>query len=198
MVRRYRPDPVGDDAVERVVSAGLSAPSAGFSQGQCFVVVTEPQRRRVIADLAGEGSYVARGFEPWLSVAPVHVALCTDVKRYEHRYSLPDKSQSVDPEQWNVPYWWLDAGASMMAILVAAVNEGLDAGFLGAHAIPGLSEALGLPEGVECAGIVTLGYGLESGPTESILQGRRDRSETVHWQRWSEPSRSVPNAPGMM
>lgn len=187
MVRRYRPDPIPVETVERVVGAGLAAPSAGFSQGQCFVVVTERTRRESIATLAGEPGFVARGFDPWLSIAPVHMALCTDIERYQRRYSEPDKTGSIEPPDWDVPYWWLDSGASMMAILLAAVDVGLSAGFLGSHAIPGLPGELGLPSRVRCAGIVTLGYGIESEPTTSEQRGRLPRNETVHWERWNEP-----------
>ena len=39
MVRRYAPDPVPDDILNRILWAGRRAPSAGFSQGLDLVVL---------------------------------------------------------------------------------------------------------------------------------------------------------------
>ena len=40
-----------------------------------------------------------------------------------------------------MPYWWVDAGASMMLLLLAAVDEGLAAGFLGSHRMSGFENS---------------------------------------------------------
>ena len=46
MVRTYQPDrPVPRDAISRLLELATRAPSAGFSQGWDFVVLTEPQDR---------------------------------------------------------------------------------------------------------------------------------------------------------
>ncbi len=63
---------------------------------------------------------------------------------YHSRYREPDKIQDDGTEiEWPVPYWWVDVGATAMLILLAAVNEGLAAGFLGTHRFPELSAELG-------------------------------------------------------
>ena len=41
-VRRYRPDPVPDDVLERVLTAAHAAPSVGHSQPWRFLVVARP------------------------------------------------------------------------------------------------------------------------------------------------------------
>src|SRR5437773_8963840 len=51
MVRSYTDEPVEREAVERIVKAGLRAPSGGFSQGARFVVGTDEGLRRRIAEL---------------------------------------------------------------------------------------------------------------------------------------------------
>ncbi|MBT8211562.1 MAG: nitroreductase family protein, partial [Acidimicrobiia bacterium] len=63
MVRNYTDEPVEGEAVDRIVAAGRRAPSAGFSQGQSFVVVTDTATRGRIAELAEESQYVAQGFD---------------------------------------------------------------------------------------------------------------------------------------
>ena len=43
MIRRYDPDrPLAPELVDKIVQHGLRAPSAGFSQGWSFLVLTEP------------------------------------------------------------------------------------------------------------------------------------------------------------
>ena len=181
MVRNYQSLPVSAQAVERIVTAGLSAPSAGNSQGQSLVVVTDAPVRARIARLAGEHRYSGRGFDPWISGAPVHIVVCVSADAYRRRYREPDKGATG---AWPVPYWWVDGGATLMAVLLASVDEGLAAGFLGAHSIPGLSRLLGIPEDTAPLGVVTIGRPAADRPSGSLARGRRPRSETVHYQRW--------------
>ena len=52
MVRNYdESKPVSRESLERIAQAAQRAPSAGFSQGQRVVIVTEPDRRRRIAEI---------------------------------------------------------------------------------------------------------------------------------------------------
>lgn len=41
MVRRFRPDPVPEHILQRLLDNAVRGPSAGFSQGQAFLVLTE-------------------------------------------------------------------------------------------------------------------------------------------------------------
>lgn len=180
MVRSYRPDPVDPGALERVLAAAASAPSAGHTRGQELVVVTSPRLRREVARLAGEDEHVMRGLDPWLSVAPVHVVVVTSEAAYRRRYAMADKAAVAGPDGWNVPYWWFDAGAVVMTLLLAAAGEGLGAGFLGAHALsPGLDELLGLPASVDVVGIVTIGH-----PSDASRPVRRRDAPSIHREGW--------------
>ena len=44
-IRRYRPDPIGQDVLQRLLSAGHQAPSVGHSQPWRFIVVGDPAVR---------------------------------------------------------------------------------------------------------------------------------------------------------
>lgn len=184
MVRNYTNEPVDRESVERIIQAGRRAPSAGFTQGQSFVVVTDPNIRQQIAVLAGEASYVEAGFDPWVSRAPVHVIVCVNEQDYHRRYLEQDKAPDGDMV-WPVPYWWVDAGASMMLVLLAAVEEGLAAGFLGVHSIPDLKELLGIPDEVEPIGVITIGHAATDRRSGSLKRGWRPDAEIKHWQRWN-------------
>lgn len=183
MVRNYQDRPVDRQVIERVVEAARRAPSAGFTQGQSFVVVTDPELRRRIAELGGEADYVEAGFDPWMSRAPVHVVVCVSEEAYRRRYREPDKA-GTDEQHWPVPYWWVDAGASLMLLLLAAVDEGLAAGFFGVHRLPGLQELLGIPEEVSPIGVVTIGHPALDRRSGSLARGWRPLEEVVHWERW--------------
>lgn len=184
MVRNYTDQPVDRAAIERIVEAGRRAPSAGFTQGQSFVVVTDDDVRTQIAALADEPSYVAAGFDPWISKAPVHVIVCVSEQDYHRRYREPDKAPDGSMV-WPVPFWWVDAGASMMLILLAAVDECLAAGFLGVHSVPDLKQLLEIPDEVEPIGVITIGHPAPDRKSGSLRRGRRPDAEVKHWDRWT-------------
>jgi nitroreductase len=185
MVRNFAPEPVAPEVLDRIVDAGLKAPSAGFSQGLGFVIVIGPGTRQAIARLADEEEYVAAGFDPWISRAPAHIVISASEKVYRDRYSEPDKLDADGrPIEWPVPYWWVDAGAALMAILLAAVDEGLAAGFLGVHSVPDLADLLGMPEDQTPIGVVTIGHPLPDRRSGSLARGRRPRATMVHLERW--------------
>jgi len=187
MVRNYTDAPVDGETLERILGRAVRAPSAGFSQGVSFVVVTDAARRRSIAELAGEDEYVADGFDPWISRAPVHVVIGVRKDAYLERYRETDKggpdSPSADESGWPVPYWWVDAGASMMLLLLATVDEGLAAGFLGSHHMDGLSTLLGIPDDVAPIGVVTIGHPAPDRRSGSLERGRR--ADMIHRERWT-------------
>jgi 5,6-dimethylbenzimidazole synthase len=185
MVRNYLPDPVDTEALERVVQAARRAPSAGFSQGTGFVIVTEPDLRTAIAASCHEPEYVAAGFDPWVSRAPAHIVLCVSEDAYHRRYREPDKVDEHGNEiDWPVPFWWVDAGAALMLVLLAAVDEGLAAGFLGANA-KDLRTILKLPGEMIPVGIVTMGYPAPDRRSGSLKRGWRPDDQVIHWQTWT-------------
>jgi len=187
MVRNYVDEPIADEVLARIAEAGRRAPSAGFSQGLALVVVTDRSTRLGIAELAGETEYLAHGFDPWISRAPAHLVLCVSEAAYHRRYQEADKiDEDGDETEWPIPYWWVDAGAAMMAVLLAAVDEGLAAGFLGVHSIPGLQSLLEIPSEFTPIGVITIGRGLEDRRSGSLQRGWRPVSDVIHWQRWHQ------------
>jgi nitroreductase len=188
MVRNYTEDPVHRETIERILDTARRAPSAGFSQGQRFVVVTDQRTRTSIAELGGEPGYVAQGFDPWMSRAPIHVVVCADERAYHARYQEPDKVDEEGREMdWPVPYWHIDAGAALMLLLLAVVDEGLAAGIFGTHRLHGLKELLGIPAGVHPIGIVTVGHPAPDRRSGSLARGWHDLSDVVSWERWDLP-----------
>ncbi len=186
MVRNYTSERVEPDVLDRILDTGVRIPSAGFSQGVFLVAVTDAETRSEIARLCGEEEYVADGFDPWISGAPVHILVCVSSAVYAERYAAADKggpdSPLADADNWPVPYWWVDGGAAMQNLLLAAVDEGLAAGFLGSHRMPEIKTLLGIPDNVSPIGIVTIGHPAPDRKSGSLKRGRRP--DTIHRDRW--------------
>lgn len=187
MVRNYTDDPVDRETLDRIAAAALRAPSAGNSQAVAVVVVTDPETRAKIASLADEPSYVEAGFDPWISKAPAHLVISVSEKVYRDRYSEPDKlGEDGSQIEWPVPYWWVDAGASLMAVLLATVDEDLAAGFLGVHSLPDLSALLGIPGDFSPIGVVTIGHPAPDRRSGSLDRTKKTPADVVFHDHWGE------------
>ena len=192
MVRHYDPEPVPRETLERICRTVRRAPSGGFSQGQRLIVVTDADTRKRIADLLHEAEWIAEGREPWLSVAPAHIIVCTREQDYHDRYNEPDKLAATGgvEVEWPAPFWFVDAGAAMMLLLLAAIEEGLAAGVYGATVpeMQAFKDLLGIPDDVNVVAGVTVGRPLPdpnaSQATSRFTQRRRGLDEVVRWERW--------------
>ncbi len=91
IVRNFEGRPVDREVLERITLAAQRAPSAGFSQGQRLLVVTEPERRRAIAEAVGEEGLVGLGFDPSISPCAAMFIHCVSEEVYHRRYREPDK-----------------------------------------------------------------------------------------------------------
>lgn len=188
MVRHFTPEPVAPEVVARMLDLARHAPSAGFTQGQSFVVVTQPEVKREIARLCGEDDYVEGGFHPFISEAPVLVIACTSEAAYHRRYQEADKVNEDGAEiEWPVPYWHMDIGCAVMVLLLAAVNEGLAAGFAGIRDTQGydtLHAMLDIPAEVTPVGVIPIGHKAEDKRSGSLKRGRKPDVEYVHYEKW--------------
>jgi nitroreductase len=185
MVRHFTAEPVPRETVERMLDLARHAPSAGFTQGQSFVVVTDPEMKRRVAEVCGEQHYVEAGWDPWISEAPVLVVPCTSEEAYHRRYREPDKLQDNGTEiEWPVPYWFMDIGCAVQILLMAAVDEGLAAGYAGAFDLDALRSLLGIPAEVTPVGVIPIGHGAPDKRSPSLKRGRKPEGEYAHWERW--------------
>jgi len=192
-VRTYADRPVAREVLERITDAAVVwAPSAGFSQGLRIVVVTEPETRRRIATAAMEDELAEQGRPRWKAAAPVHVIVLTREDDYHERYQQGDKLKITGGREidWPAPYWYVDAGAAAMALMLAAIDEGLDTAIFGVSDLAALRETLGLPEDVRFVAVVTMGYPAEGADEPSsgasvFTKRRKARSEVVQRERWA-------------
>ncbi len=191
MVRDFDGTQLGEDELVALSEESLRAPTAGHARGVELVV---------LAGHDGVGRYLRSATdERWRSTSPrfrgleraggAIVVVC-DPGAYARRYAEADKATSGLGEvaAWPVPYWYGDAGAAAMALLLLATDRGLGACLLGAFRNErDVLELVGAPEGRRLYGAVLVGGAAPEqvtssslrrpGPSraERVLRGRYDR-----------------------
>lgn len=185
MVRHFTIDPVPAETVDKILELAQHAPSAGFSQGSAYVVVTDSELKKKVAKLQGEDDYGSAGFHRWISEAPVAIVACVSEKLYHDRYNEPDKLNDEGKEiDWPTPYWFFDIGAGSMLVLLGAVDAGLSAAFTGVFDVQGIKNLLGIPTHFHPVGVISIGHGADDVKSPSLKRGRRNWADVVHNDRW--------------
>jgi nitroreductase len=195
MVRTYDRDrPVPPEIVDKLIRHALRAPSAGFSQGWGFLVLTEPADRELYwsvtaprgdtaAERAAAGSWLDR-----MRSAPLIIVALSNKSVYLDRYAQADKGWTDrDESRWPVPYWDIDTGFAALLIHLTAVNEELGSLFFGVPAdrVGAFRDAFGVPEEFVPVGALTIGYPAADKRSPSLRRGHRPVDEVVHHGRWT-------------
>jgi len=191
MVRNYDPDrPVPPELVRRLLEHAIRAPSAGFSQGWGFLVLTEPADRERFWGTTTPPGWAPTGWLDGMSTAPVIIVPLANRSAYLDRYAEPDKGWTDrDEARWPVPYWHIDTGFAALLMMLSAVDQGLGTCFFGIP--PGSTEAFraafGVPADYQPIGALTVGYRAPDRRSPSLKRGRRPVEQVVHHGRWGEP-----------
>ena len=183
-VRRFEDRPVHRGVLEEIARLAQRTPSAGFSQGQRLVIVTEAEQRRRVAATCGEEHYAEAGFGPWISECAAQFIPCVSEAIYHRRYQEADKLDDGEEIEWPTPYWWIDIGKTSMVVMLAAHDAGLAAGFAGPRDVPGLQQVLGLPDEFHPIGVIPVGYPLPDQRSPSLKRGWLPLTEFARWERW--------------
>lgn len=186
MVRNFQSRQVKKETIEKILATALHAPSAGFSQGWAYIVVTEQSLRKQIGELQGElDFYAGKRFHKFISEAPVLILACSSEKMYHDRYREADKLNEDGTEiEWPTPYWYFDIGCACMLIFLSAVNEGLAAAFTGVFRVADMKKLLGVPDHFHPVGVISVGYPAPDRRSPSLKRGRRQIQEIVHYEHW--------------
>jgi nitroreductase len=205
MVRSFSGAPVDPAVLGSLLDLAGRAPSAGNAHGRAFVVLEGPDEAAFFWDAATTPEWRDRSRRwPGLSRAPVVVVVLTRPLSYVERYSEPDKAASGlgavghqlaagGESAWAVPYWFFDAGASVMALLLGATAAGLGGCLLGNfRGEDRLLGSLGVPPGWRYAGAVLLGEpGGDDPKSGSLRRGKASESQPIHRGRWNQKSSLV-------
>lgn len=192
MIRDFDPDrAVPRELVDAALRLALRAPSAGFSQGWDFVVLTDPVDRQRFWDATTNADEEMDAWLAKVSSAPVLVLCCGDMNTYLRRYAQPDKPwQDMDASHWPVPYWDVDTGMAALIMLLVAVDAGLGGLFFGVPVdrCDQVREAFGIPQDRTMVGVVALGHPRSQRPSGSTRsRARRPVEEVVHDSRFGQP-----------
>jgi nitroreductase len=192
MCRDFEDRAVDAGVLDRILDQARRVPSAGFSQGIDFVVLEGAETAHFWDHTLPASE--REGF-PWpgLLRAPVIVLPIADEQAYLERYRQPDKAKAglgESADAWPVPYWFIDTGMGGMALLYAAVNEGLGALFFGIFRNEAaLLSSLGVPRGKRPIGAIALGHPTEAAGAAGregspAVRPRRPLRDVVHRGRW--------------
>lgn len=211
-VRRFRPDPVPEALISRVLDAAIRAPSAGNAQNWAFIVVRDPEQRgklgaiyRKASDIAS-AMYAARGRPPHLSEeqfgrlmssgsflwdhmadAPVILVPCQTQPKLPAPEALPADVRARYAEEQR--YVERIRGASIYPavqnIILACRAFGLGTTITTNHirCEAEVKQVLGVPDDVHTFALMPIGYPLDKfGPV-----ARRPVAEIAHADRWTSP-----------
>jgi nicotinate-nucleotide--dimethylbenzimidazole phosphoribosyltransferase len=201
-VRRFRPDPVPDDVLGRVLGAAHAAPSVGHSQPWRFLVVRDPDiRDRAAVMTDRERMRQAALLEPdaarrlldlqleGVREAPLGVVVCCD--RRTPAAGVLGRATFPDADLWS-------CAAAIQNLWLAARAEGLGMGWVTLFRPLELAELLGLPDGVVTLGWLCLGWPDERPPSPGLERAGWSRrlplSDVVLADRWPG-AREAPPAP---
>lgn len=138
-IRSYQDRPVEQDKIEKLLRAGMAAPSAVDKRPWHFIVVTDKQVLEGLAQANPNAGMAAR--------APLAIVVCGDKTKALTR--VPD-------------YWVQDASAATENILLAAQGMGLGAVWTGTYPVTDRVEkvaaVLNLPEHIIPFCTIVIGY----------------------------------------
>lgn len=179
MVRTFTSEPVSQASLDRILANAVRGPSAGFSQGQAFLVLTGADLTR-FWDVAGEA------VSPTAQTAPLVIVPMSSKRVYLDRYALPDKGWTDrDEARWPVPFWHIDTGMAALLIMLTVVDEGLGAVYFGIvpEAVAKFRAAFGVPDDHEPIGAIAIGHDAEQ-QKRDLRARRRPLADVVHHGRW--------------
>ncbi|PSL51880.1 nitroreductase [Saccharothrix carnea] len=184
MVREFTDEPVPDETVRRIMRNALRGPSAGYSQGQAFLVLRGEEQERFYESISHLWAVDT------VKTAPVLVIAFAVKDAYLDRYAEPDKGWTDRSEDhWPVPYWYIDTGMAVLLVLQTAVDEGLGAVYfgIGADDFDPVRAEFGVPASHVPVGAVAIGHSAEEDVTEGAsprTRKRRPFEEAVHFGQW--------------
>jgi nitroreductase len=159
-IRKYTDQPVADELIDQILTAGMMAPSARNEQAWQFVVVRRPETLQALSQVSPYAGMVRH--------AQAAIVVCGDRQK--------ETVASLD-------YWALDCSAATQNMLLAAHALGLGCVWVAVYPreerIAALRQVLPLPDHIVPLCLLPLGYPAETrGPVERFDKTR------IHAEQW--------------
>lgn len=158
-VRGYRPDPVPEDVLRRILETAHMAPSAANRQPWHIVVLRDESARRAVHEAYPRD---------WLLSAPLILAVCVE----------PAAAWTRAEDGWNAA--GCDGAILMTHLTLAAAEAGLGTCWIAAFSPAKLRAALALPDGIIPFALTPLGVPADGGRPKQ----RKPLADVVHDGRW--------------
>lgn len=167
-VRRYRPQAVDWDILERVIDAARLAPSADNEQAWEFVVTRDPSKKEALS-----GRRYSRFLKDADAVVVVciHSGPCSDLRRFFRIQS---------------------SAAAIQNLLLAAHAEGLGTCWVGDFDPPLVRSLFAIPDYYDPVALIAIGYPLSGG---GAVPRKRPLQEVMHIEEFGR-KRSGPSSQG--
>jgi len=196
-VRDFEDRPIPREVLERIVGAGLKAPSNNHMREWEFIVLSDPEARlnaiRMVRDSLGAAESTAI-IDAWGLTDEGQRQMYLDAIPKQHRMLLTagclilplfkQEGPLLKPDSLSALNGFASIWCCVENMLLAATAEGLS----GVTRIPfdseiaHLKQALGVPEGYEIACYLALGYPLKDRP--QLRQTPADARQKIHYNRW--------------
>ncbi len=184
-IRAFKPDPVPDALLRRVLEAGVQAPNSRNSQDWRFIVVRSLEGKKRLSELAvqandrmaeelGRPGHGDPDAFRALATVPVIIVVCY--------------LGAAGPGPHNPGVFGLTFPA-VQNILLAARGAGLGGNFITRYRWmePEVKELLGLPEGADTATLVSLGYPEGSRGSRHGPKSRLPLEAVAYEEHWGNP-----------
>lgn len=186
-IRYFKPDPIPEEIIRKVIYAATRAPSPGNSQGWDFVVVRDPALKAQIAEAIGAPFGQMRAVMPALD--DPEVKLMTEGA--DHLVSSLGQvpvlifvcgAPCYPPQAPMEQFVWPTLYPATQNLLVAARSLGLGTTLTTFHMLAQaqIRSLLGIPDDVRIAATVPMGW--PERPFGTVK--RKPVDEVVHWDRW--------------
>jgi len=137
-VRSYKPDPIPDEVLMRVLDAARIAPSGSNRQPWRFIIVKDEELKKRLAEACSGQHFIAE--------APVIIVACGRNIHYNRGGYMGDMSMLVD------------VSIAFTHLILAARAEGLGTCWIGSFDNEEVKRILNIPEDVNVVAITPLGY----------------------------------------
>ena len=179
VVRNYKKTSLEDINLKNISKFSIKIPTAGFSRGIEILNTFDVKKIKNVSRIFNEDNFIKDGKSPWISNSLALFFILLNEEAYHHRYSKNDKTNAVNSKDWDVPYWYVDAGAAMMNCILLIEEKELSSGFMGLHNIDRkkIHEEFKIPDTYQIIGMITAG--VEDSKTD-ISKNKHNKKKLIH------------------